>query len=224
MRNFVLYSVFIGFTTVAYSDPATFILSNKIPGTEKAVDAMVYGPDPGNPFLRKTGNTVTNGFSAGTQVYFGARLLGSNYVAQLFAAAGFDQPEESLIAFARTTTFRGFPQNAGYLALTTVSSTEVPSDYFGATFAVRAWDNSSGLYPTWIEAKSAWEAGLIAAGESALVNLHENTGGIYNTPVPLYGLESFNIYYIPEPACAKLVVLCAVTAAIFWRRRILGWA
>src|SRR2546427_536015 len=62
------------------------------------VQAPVYGPELGNPALSKTGNTPTNTVLPGTQIYTGAPLLGSNYVAELFAAPGPNQPEESLLA------------------------------------------------------------------------------------------------------------------------------
>jgi MYXO-CTERM domain-containing protein len=89
-----------------------------------------------------------------------------------------------------------------------------------------AWDNSSGLYPTWAQATVGWALGQTAIGHSLEFTL-VNIGGSVNTPPPLFptlgsttpGLQSFNLYLDPEPPTAALAALGAVAFFIFRRRR-----
>ncbi len=69
------------------------------------------------------------------------------------------------------------------------------SEGTNATVQVRAWDNTSGLYPDWASAEPAWNLGLIAAGKAPSINV---TGlGGFGPPAYLCGLVSFNLYYKP---------------------------
>ena len=160
------------------------------------VSAPVYGPEPSDPYLSKTGNTPT-GYPAGTQTYGGPRLgfyAGSNYVVQLFAAPG-SAPESSLGGYAPMTTF-GTGSSAGFFIPVTNTVLFVqPGDYM--TVQIRVWDNSSGLYPGWTQAERAWQSGLIAAGKSPLLILQ--TAQVSYYPNALCGLRSFNIYCNPPP-------------------------
>jgi hypothetical protein len=97
-------------------------------------------------------------------------------------------------------------------------------DAAAASFELVAWDNSSGLYPTWATASIAWAAGLIDAGHSAEFNV-SNIGGTANlAPVftsagaTIPGL-SFNLYAIPEPTTFALAGLGAAALLIFRRRK-----
>jgi hypothetical protein len=88
-----------------------------------------------------------------------------------------------------------------------------------------AWDNTSGLYPSWSQASVAWARGLIAAGKSMEFRILD-IGGIVNAPPPLFPvngdttpeLQSFSLYYIPEPGTAALAALGAVALLIFRQR------
>jgi len=65
------------------------------------------------------------------------------------------------------------------------------------TFSVVAWDNFSGLYPTWQEAKPAWEAGLIAAGMMtpfSMTSLGGFSAAQYLTQMG-QNLTSFNLHF-----------------------------
>src|SRR5205807_5031712 len=57
-------------------------------------------------------------------------------------------------------------------------------------FQMVAWDNSSGLYPTWTQASVAWENGLIGAGKSDTFVL-THIGGGTNPPPFMTNLTSF---------------------------------
>jgi hypothetical protein len=94
-----------------------------------------------------------------------------------------------------------------------------------ATIEMVAWDNSSGLYPTWTEASNAWLAGLIAAGKTGTWN-QDNIGGAVNTPPrminstdPTQHALSFNLYFVPEPTTAALAGLGAAVLLILRRRK-----
>jgi len=172
--------------------------------------APVYGPDPDNPTLALTGNTAA-GLPAGTTVY-GGQLLSTGYAAQLFGGPS----ESALTAALPVSTFRT-GSAAGLLAASVVATlVGVPLDAPSAWVQVRAWDNRTGLYPTWQEASAAWEAGLIAAGMSLPVEVLA-IGGIQNTPPIPVNLRSFNIYLIPEPSTFALAGLGAAALMIFRR-------
>jgi len=144
----------------------------------------------------------------------------STTFAQLLAANGAGQPESSLLPALGITTFRTGAA-AGNVAPTTATLTGVPIDSPAATLQMVAWDNSSGLYPTWTEASVAWAAGLIGAGRSQTFTLND-IGGITNVPPNLTGLQSFsfvntgNTGLIPEPSAMRLGLLGCL---LFYLRR-----
>jgi hypothetical protein len=133
-----------------------------------------------------------NGWTA-----IGSSLIGQYGAAatrsQLLAAPGADQPEANLLPAAPTATFRSGAAS-GFVVSSVATLSNVPKDAPVATIQMVAWDNSTGWYPTWTEAYSAWEAGLIAAGKSAPFNVYNIGGG--TNPIPaLVGLQSFNLFF-----------------------------
>jgi hypothetical protein len=139
--------------------------------------------------------------------------------AQLIGAPGSAAAESSLLPGAGTTTFRTGGA-AGNVALVTSTFANIPLDAPVATFEMVAWDNSSGLYPTWAQASVAWKNNLIAAGTSAEFVLN-NIGGTTFTPPNINpAVLSFNIYStVPEPTTAVLAGLGAAALMIFRRRK-----
>jgi hypothetical protein len=124
------------------------------------------------------------------------------------------------------TTFRTGAA-AGNVAAGTATFNNIPMDAPKATLEMVAWDNISGLYPTWTEASAAWQAGIIAAGTSGTWN-QDNIGGVLNTPPfmingadPSQHVQSFNLYFIPEPTTVAFVGLGAGALLIFRRRFLL---
>lgn len=82
-----------------------------------------------------------------------------------------------------------------------------------------AWDNSSGLYPTWAQASVAWENGIIDAGRSPEVTL-ANIGGAVNNPPVLFPVSvSFRIGPISEPSAGVLMGLGAAAFLYAGRRK-----
>jgi hypothetical protein len=151
-------------------------------------------------------------------------LTASSTFAQLLGASGFNQPESSLVPAAGITTFRT-GAGAGFVAPTTATFANMAAGAPQATIEMVAWDNSSGLYPTWAEASVAWANNLIAAGRSGTWN-QDSMGGLgtapnmQNTTDPSQAVHSFNIFIpIPEPTTAALLGLGAAGLLIFRRRK-----
>jgi hypothetical protein len=175
------------------------------------------------------GQASNDGNPGGTTDYSGLTLIGASgsggvtgssfYLAQLLGAPGANQAEGSLVAAASAPTSFRTGTSAGGVAVATASFNNIPNDAPVATFQMVAWDNHSGLYSTWALASAAWQAGLIAAGSSAVFNLN-SIGGVVNTPPNLFpGLTSFNIYTVPEPSTIALAGLGAAALVIFRRRK-----
>jgi hypothetical protein len=148
---------------------------------------------------------------AGTVDYGGFMKIGAGGVAgqygaagtfaQLLSANGANQPESLLMPQSQTTTFRT-GLGAGFVApIITATLNNVPPNAPVATIQMVAWDNSSGNYPTWVEALPAWRSGLIAAGKAPPVNVTDLGGEVYpyNQPAVLIGLQSFNLFFGTPP-------------------------
>ena len=102
------------------------------------LEAHVYGPEVSDPTRAKMGNTATE-TPAGTQTYEGARLEGSGWSAQLFAALGSGQPESSLMPVAASlTTFRTGSVLGGTIAPSIIGVPNILPGQIG-TFQLRVW-------------------------------------------------------------------------------------
>jgi hypothetical protein len=150
---------------------------------------------------------------AGSTSYAGFTLVGANGIggtmgaattfAQLLGAPGSNAAESSLLpSTSLPTTFRTGVA-AGNVVGTTAIFNNILPDAPVASFELAVWDNSSGLYPTWAQASSAWQSGFILAGKSAEFAL-QNIGGVQNGPPSIEpALQSFG-FGIPEPSTVKL--------------------
>jgi len=118
---------------------------------------------------------------------------------------------------AAATSFRTGAA-AGFIAGSTATFNNIAPDSASATFEMVAWDNTSGNYSTWALASAAWQQGLIAGGTSGEFNVSA-IGGVLNPAPTLNGLQSFNIYMIPEPTTIALAGLGAAAVLIFRRRK-----
>jgi len=195
--------------------------------------ASIYAQGTVNFYNRVTGTLVTHVFSGGVSQRVGngsgdtptgntdwtgfTPIAGGTYFAQLLAAPGAGVPEGSLSPQGATTTFRTGTA-AGNVAAITATLGNVAKDAASATLEMVAWDNSSGLYSTWTQASAAFNQGLIAAGKSGAFTVNA-IGGDFNTPPNLTGLQSFNIYIVPEPTTFALAGLGAAALLIFRRRK-----
>jgi hypothetical protein len=204
---------------------ATVFFNNRFGGTNH-----VYGPSPSNPTLSLTGNASNdippgpgNKYTSAGMMLIGSTLTGQygaqSTLAQLLGAPGSNAPEQSLLSAVTPAVSFRTGVSAGYVASSTATFNNIAPDAPVASFEMVAWDNSTGLYPTWSLASTAWLSGVIAAGKSPEFNLY-NIGGAINTPPFLFpGLESFNIYFIPEPMTASLACLGAFAFMISRRRK-----
>jgi|SwirhirootsSR2_FD_contig_111_616744_length_1411_multi_3_in_0_out_0_2 hypothetical protein len=191
----------------------TVTLNNRVVG---AVVTHIYAPFAPGSSVHQIGNNSAD-TPTGTTDWTGYQFLsGAGFFAQLLAAPGNNQPEASLLPAVPTTTFRTGTA-AGFIAGVTATVGNVPGDTTPATLQLVVWDNSSGLYSTWTQARQAWVNGLIAAGVSPTINLSQ-LGGT-STPPNLVGLQSFNIYFVPEPSTFALAGLGAASLLIFRRRK-----
>ena len=143
--------------------------------------------------------------------------VGFGVFAQLIGAPGSNAPESSLLpSSSPPSTFRTGAA-AGQLSSFTATFNNIGPDAAFGSFELVAWDNTSGLYPTWTQASAAWEAGSIYAGRSAESTL-ANIGGPVN-PSPVMPPVSFRIGIIPEPSAAILMGLGAAALLYAGRRK-----
>jgi hypothetical protein len=200
------------------------------------VRTHVYAPLPSNPYLSQIGNG-SDDIPAGTTIWAPFTAIGANgrnlqygaatTSAQLLGAPGYNAPESGLIPGSLITTFRtgaGAGNTDPSIAIITTFN-NIPPDSFEATLEMVAWDNSSGLYPTWTQASLGWHLGLIAAGTSGTWNQDIIGGTIHvpphmiNSADPSQHVQSFNLYFVPEPTTAALAALSVVALLISRRRK-----
>jgi hypothetical protein len=185
----------------------------------------VWGSEQYISFVGQGSNdspSSTTPYQAYGMVLIGANGTGGRYgaattFAQLVAANGPNQPESSLVPMGQTTTFKT-GASMGRVAAITDTLEGITPDSPAATFELVAWDNSSGLYPTWTQASIAWKRGANGAfGKSGAFTVL-NIGGSVNTP-PYMLIPSFNLIPTPEPAAITLGVLGGAMLMICRRRK-----
>ena len=205
MKTFlVTFSCFAGL--IAAQAQSTLDWGNRIPGV---LLAPIYGVDPSNRTASRSGN-APSGFPAGTQTYNGALLAGTGFSAQLyFGPAG--APENSLVSVAAPPATFGTGGNAGFY---NAGPVVLPGIGSGQSFAVqvRVWENF-GTYATY---SAAIADDLVPRGMSALLTIDPSSFLPGQTPY-LRGLESFQLYIVPEPSVFALGFLgLGVLAALRW--------
>jgi hypothetical protein len=165
------------------------VFDNNVPGV---VRAPVYGPEPSDPTVRKTGNTPA-GIPAGTQSYDGTALQGTNYTAQVFGGSG-GTPEDLLFAMTPATTFYSEAAQAGFIVPVNLVL-PLPAGY-SVTLQMRVWDNRAGAVTSWSQ---------VLANPTVL----RGVSPVYDTVVPppatpppsspMAGLRSFNLFVLDGP-------------------------
>ena len=206
------------------------------PGTEPgAVKSPIYNVDPACPTCPKQGNTSA-GNPVGNTVYSGPFLFNDathSYTATLWAknstaVTGNADPTASdanNLALVGTTTLRTSTSgnNAGRVAVSPtgnpVVTDVVPGSTDRATFQLRVWDTKGGTLATWDQALTAWRAGQTAIGYSTLFTVPYALTAGANTPPNLEGLQSFQLFTVPEPSVIALGVLGAGCLFLLRRRK-----
>jgi len=143
-----------------------------------------------------------------------------HYFAQLLGAPGAGAAESSLVpSSSPATTFRTGAAS-GQVFVNTATFNNIAPGAADGTFQMVAWDNTSGLYPTWTQASVAAQQGLIFYGKGNVFSLTSIGGGL-NTPPSIEPFaQSFNIVITPEPTNAALLGLGAAAMLSFRRRKI----
>ncbi len=113
-----------------------------------------------------------------------------------------------------TTTFRT-GSFAGFVNLKTAVLPGV-DEAASANVAMFAWDTSGGSYTDPAAAWAAFRDGRTLGGISPTITVF-----LFGTGPPsiLTGLQSFNIYSVPEPSALSLAVLGAVSLLLRSRRK-----
>lgn len=215
----------------AFSQGSAITFNNGVPN---AVVAPIFGPfaDPLQATFGNVGaaaNGAPAGFPAGTTVYTGAPLSGTSYFAELWGAAGANQPADSLqklVTGAGTNATLTFRTANGQLGLvkTITSGVVAPGSAAGDvwTIQMRVWQNDTAGHPitSWDQLYANGNGAIVAGTESVLrgaSNPFNVTLGV--SPVNPLGLTSFNIHtVVPEPSIIALGVL-GVGALVLFRRR-----
>ena len=210
-------------------------------GTDGAspVVAPIFGVDPACPTCEKQGNPSLASYQArystsapapqpsGTQVYGGAALAGTGFTATLWAANSTKTADQlQLIA---TTGFRTQTTLSlqGYVVAPTTAPIvpDTASDAQSrAQFQVRVWDNVALTTATGKTAgQQTWADVLanpnVARGLSTVFVVPYQLGGGSILPPNDIGLQSFQLFIVPEPSVIALGVLGAGCLFLLRRRK-----
>jgi len=196
--------------------------------------AYTYGVDPNAPTVYKSGQT-SSGVPAGTQTYGGALLTGTGFTATLWArnaanVVGVDNATlpgggNNLVLVGAPVAYRAAgPLFNGRIAPSSANPVvnDVTDASQRATFQMRVWDNKGGTITTWDQAVQEFLAGRTALGYSPLFTVQQSLGGFGSppgTPPNLVGLQSFQLYTVPEPSVIALGVLGAGCLFLLRRRK-----
>lgn len=210
MKKLLLTLALAGCVSSAFSQ-GQIVYYNRVSGTSGPV-ALVYGANPNNLSESKVGNTSA-GVPGGTQTYAGLPLAGSGYSAGLWAGT----TAENLVFIGgslrdfRSGGFAGAINNSGgVLTFPTAPGFGEASQPF---LQLRAWDNLGGTITSWDQVLADPN---ILRGSSPVFQAPALGG---QAPPPnMLGLQSFNIYAVPEPSTFVLAGLGAA-ALMFIRRR-----
>jgi PEP-CTERM motif len=231
MKKLIVATITTALAASAFAQ-GTVVFNNAVFGV---IETRVYAGNAANPWptRRIVGNSPGD-FPAGSANYAGLSLIGTagstlggpTTFASLLGAPGFNAPESRLIpASGGGVTYFRTGIAAGVVYPTTATFNNIPPDAPAATLQMVAWDNSSGLYPSWTQASVAYQSGLILAGYSDPWN-QDNIGGFPTPPPnmingsdPSQHVQSFNLFLIPEPATFALAGSGAATLLMFRRRK-----
>jgi hypothetical protein len=196
-------------------------------GPDAPVVAPIFGVDPACPTCEKQGNPTSNWngttgptpVPAGTQVYGGVPLRGTGFSVTLWGANA-TKTDDQLVEISRTVfrtattlSLQGFivtPATAPILQ-------DTPSDATSrAKFQVRVWDNQGGTITSW---QQVLDNPNVARGFSSVFTVPFQLGAGTTPPPNLIGLESFQLFIVPEPSVIALGVLGAGCLFLLRRRK-----
>jgi hypothetical protein len=193
--------------------------------------APIYREDPSDPTHRISGNTP-NGVIPGNTSYNGAAFVadgqGPTFIAALWALNGpvvGDAADNDLqqVFINGSASFR--TATSGTLAgiwIEPAGSAVIQGairDTDRPTLQVRVWDTKGGTIATWDQVISS-ENNAVLRGYSELFTLPFPLGFVSPQPNPdpyLQGLQSFNLFVVPEPSAVALFMV-GVGCLIYVRR------
>jgi hypothetical protein len=232
-KNVMFASVVITFAQTAFTQGTIRFINRGGTTTTAApgqVLAPIYREDPKDPTHRISGNTST-GVPAGNTSYDGAAFVaagqGPTFTATLWginstAVVGDSRNNNLVLLPNGTTTFRTDTSGvfAGILYepqdLAQVPGVVIQTDR--ATFQIRVWDTRGGAISTWDE---------LAQNDNALRGYSDlftvpfplgDPGGLSSPPY-LQGLQSFNLFIVPEPSALLLSAIGAAALLFPVRKR-----
>jgi hypothetical protein len=213
--------------TSAFSQGLVYF-SNKVAsggiGAQGPIIAPIYGIDPADPLVPKTG-MPSIAYPSGTTVYGGTPLSGTGFTAQLWGGpVGALEDELQLCLTAggiasasfRTGGSRGFivPLRE-HVAVPNAP----PGPGSRAVLQMRVWENMGGTITSWGQ---VLESPLVPRGVSPLFTPDFDLGDNSTLPPYLIGLQSFSLFIIPEPSAGLLLLGCGgvswLWSGAFWRR------
>jgi hypothetical protein len=183
-----------------------------LPGPNANVYAPVYDVEPGNPTLSQTGQSSI-GDPMGATAYGGARLSGTGFTAQLWGGpGGIVDPAQLMLCTAgagnASTTFRTGANTVGSI-VALADAASIPNAPAGggsrASLQLRAWNNMGGAVTSWAMVMA--DPANIPHGSSPIFTPPFDLGGGSVTPPNLIGLQSFNLFVVPEPSLIALGAL-----------------
>jgi len=200
--------------------------SDRVTGTSTAaVVAPIYAQDTSDPTSQKYGNAATGPTTpipAGTQTYTGAPLVGSGFTASIWArpagsSGAFVQAATTPFRVTTSTTLFGFWTTPG---TATVIPNVASDPAVRAEILIRVWDNKGGTLTSWDAVVNNAANNGVARGESRPFTVADQlgNGGLVLSPT-LAGLQSFQLYIVPEPSTIALGILGAGCLFLLRRRK-----
>jgi hypothetical protein len=232
--------VLLIFAVLALAEAAfaqgTVVFANRCGNTTTAAPGQLYAPiyreDPADPAHRISGNTAA-GVPAGSTSYNGASFVaagqGPTFIATLWALnapvtgdAANNNLQQVLLNGAATFGTATSGATAG-IWVAPNGPAAIPNashDTDRPTFQVRVWDTKGGAVATWDQLMLP-ENDNVLRGYSDLFTDVFPLGNSQAPPNPapcLQGLQSFNLFVVPEPS-ALVLGFAGVAFLVLFRRR-----